>query len=404
MESPDRPPSRFVPPEEPPLPPLGEAGGTPDGEGGVQGSADPSVREVQQGPAGSPGVPERELRHPSEEGGGGTAEARARTGEGPRAADEEATGGEGAEEPRRAAIGSPLPGLEALEEVGRLGSEAQAARAPGQGDRADRPRARVIAIANQKGGVGKTTTAVNLGACLAEAGKRVLVVDLDPQGNASTGLGVERGDRRPTAYEVLMGDADVREAVVGTEVEGLWAVPSTIDLAGAEIELVSQFSREARLARALGSVVDDYDFVLVDCPPSLGLLTVNALTAADELIVPIQCEYYALEGLGQLLRNVRLVQQNVNPRLRLTGIVLTMFDPRTRLADQVVAEVRAYFGDRVYDNIIPRSVRLAEAPGFGRPIIRYDPQSKGAAAYRALAREVLGGRRGSEAGEGKEER
>jgi len=237
--------------------------------------------------------------------------------------------------------------------------------------------------------VGKSTTAVNLGACLAEAGKDVLVVDLDPQGNASTGVGIGHSDREVTIYEVLTAGTDIHGAVLETDVRGLAVVPSTIDLAGAEIELVSQFSREARLARALESVRPDYDFIFLDCPPSLGLLTVNALTAADELIVPIQCEYYALEGLGQLLKNVRLVQQNVNPRLRLTGIVMTMFDSRTKLADQVVAEVRAYFGPRVYEAVIPRSVRLAEAPGFGKTILQYDPSSKGAKAYRALAEELL---------------
>jgi chromosome partitioning protein len=237
--------------------------------------------------------------------------------------------------------------------------------------------------------VGKSTTAVNLGACLAQAGKQVLVIDLDPQGNASTGLGIDHASRKLSAYDVLTAGHSIKEAITPTSVEGLWAVASTIDLAGAEIELVTQFNRESRLARALDGVRDEFDFVLLDCPPSLGLLTVNALTAADELIVPIQCEYYALEGLGQLLKNVRLVQQNVNPDLRLTGIVMTMFDGRTKLAEQVVEEVRAYFGPRVYESIIPRSIRLAEAPGFGQPITSYDPTSRGARAYQALAGELL---------------
>ena len=250
--------------------------------------------------------------------------------------------------------------------------------------------ARVIAIVNQKGGVGKSTTAVSLGAALAELGHSVLLVDLDPQGNASTGLGIRHVAREVSTYEVLLAEARVQDAIVPTAVEGLDAVPSTIDLAGAEIELVSQFARETRLARALETVRRGlYDFVLMDCPPSLGLLTVNALTAADEVLVPIQCEYYALEGLGQLLRNVRLVQQNVNQNLRLTGIVLTMFDSRTRLSEQVVEEVRKYFGRRVYDTVIPRTVRLSEAPGYGQPITLYDPGSKGAKSYRALAGEVL---------------
>ena len=249
--------------------------------------------------------------------------------------------------------------------------------------------ARIVAIANQKGGVGKSTTAVSLGASLADLGFRVLVVDLDPQGNASTGMGIRHEAREVTVYDVIVSEAPVGDAIVHTAVEHLSALPSTIDLAGAEIELVSQFSRETRLKKALAKVREGvFDFILIDCPPSLGLLTINALTAAEELIVPIQCEYYALEGLGQLLRNVSLVQQNINPGLRLSGIVMTMFDPRTKLSEQVVEEVRRYFGPVVYDIIIPRTVRLSEAPGFGQPINVYDPKSKGAASYRELAREV----------------
>ena len=230
---------------------------------------------------------------------------------------------------------------------------------------------------------------MSLGASLAELGHRVLVVDLDPQGNASTGLGIRHEQREVTVYDVLADEAPIEQAIVPTPIDNLFAIPSTIDLAGAEIELVSQFSRELRLKKAIEPLKHDaYDYVFLDCPPSLGLLTVNALAAAEELIVPIQCEYYALEGLGQLLRNVRLVQQNVNTGLRLTGIVMTMYDPRTKLSEQVVAEVRRYFGDRVYQTVIPRTVRLSEAPGFGQPINVYDPTSKGARSYRDLAREV----------------
>jgi chromosome partitioning protein len=230
---------------------------------------------------------------------------------------------------------------------------------------------------------------VSLGAALADIGYRVLVADLDPQGNASTGMGVRHDAREVTVYDVVVAEAEIERAIVPTPVERLHAVPATIDLAGAEIELVSQFSRESRLKKAIEPVRDGvYDFILLDCPPSLGLLTINALTAAEELIVPIQCEYYALEGLGQLLRNVSLVQQNINSGLRLSGIVMTMFDSRTKLSEQVVQEVQRYFGDLVYDVIIPRTVRLSEAPGFGQPITVYDAKSKGAEAYRQLAREV----------------
>ena len=230
---------------------------------------------------------------------------------------------------------------------------------------------------------------MSLGAALADIGFRVLVADLDPQGNASTGMGIRHDAREITVYDVVVSEAAIQEAIVHTPVERLHAVPATIDLAGAEIELVSQFSRESRLKKAIEPVREGaYDFILLDCPPSLGLLTINALTAAEELIVPIQCEYYALEGLGQLLRNVSLVQQNINSGLRLSGIVMTMFDPRTKLSEQVVAEVKRHFGDLVYDVIIPRTVRLSEAPGFGQPITIYDAKSKGAEAYRQLAQEV----------------
>jgi len=254
-----------------------------------------------------------------------------------------------------------------------------------------RPLPRTLAIANQKGGVGKTTTAVNLGAGLAALGYRVLVVDLDPQGNATTGLGVDARNLSASVYDVLLADRPLEDAVEPTAVRNLFVVPATLDLAGAEIELVPAFSRELKLRRAVDGLDGQFDFTLIDCPPSLGLLTVNGLAAADEVLVPVQCEYYALEGLGQLLRNIQLVQSNLNPRLELSTIVLTMYDARTKLSDQVASEVRSHFGPRVCRNIVPRSVRLSEAPSFGQPIIVFDPTSRGAIAYRELAKEVSGG-------------
>ncbi|MDQ6616192.1 MAG: AAA family ATPase [Actinomycetota bacterium] len=250
---------------------------------------------------------------------------------------------------------------------------------------------RVLAVANQKGGVGKTTTAVNLGAALAELGYRVLVVDLDPQGNATTGLGINSRNLEATIYDVLLHDVPMEDAIEPTSLRNLFVVPATIHLAGAEIELVPTFSRELRLRRAIEQVTDNFDYIMIDCPPSLGLLTVNGLAAATEVVVPIQCEYYALEGLGQLLRNVNLVQTNLNPGLEVTTIILTMYDARTRLAEQVAREVRQHFGARVCRHLVPRTVRLSEAPSFGQPIILFDSSSRGATAYRELAKEVSGG-------------
>ncbi len=250
-------------------------------------------------------------------------------------------------------------------------------------------QATILAIANQKGGVGKTTTAVSLSAALAEQGLAVLLVDFDPQGNASSGLGHRAAPGEPSVYDVLVDDMPVADAVVATAQPRLDLVRANIDLAGAEVELVSAYSREHKLGRALDKARDRYDVIIIDCPPSLGLLTVNALTAADGVIVPIQCEYFALEGLGALRRNAELIQDQLNPELEMTGFVLTMMDSRTNLSNQVVEEVRAHFGDRVFDARIPRTVRLAEAPGFGQPITQFDPASRGAMAYRRLAREVV---------------
>ena len=253
------------------------------------------------------------------------------------------------------------------------------------------PLPRVLAVANQKGGVGKTTTSVNLGAALAELGFRVLVIDLDPQGNATTGLGIDARNFELSMYDVLMRDSSLEDCVEPTSMKNLFVAPATIALAGAEIELVPAFSRELKLKRAIETVIDDFDYVLIDCPPSLGLITVNALAAADEVLVPIQCEYYALEGLSQLMRNVHLVASNLNPRLDISTIVLTMYDARTKLSDQVATEVRDHFGNKVCRIVIPRTVRLSEAPSFGQPITAFDPASRGAIAYRELAKEVSGG-------------
>ncbi len=250
---------------------------------------------------------------------------------------------------------------------------------------------RIIAIANQKGGVGKTTTTVNLGAALAELDYRVLVIDLDPQGNATTGLGVEARNFELSMYDVIMRDQPLEDCIEPTSVKNLFVAPATIDLAGVEIELVPAFSRELKLKRAIDTVVDDFDFVLIDCPPSLGLITVNGLAAADEVLVPIQCEYYALEGLSQLLRNVNLVSTNLNQTLEVSTIVLTMYDARTRLSVDVANEVREHFSERVCRAVIPRTVRLSEAPSFGQPITVFDPASRGAVAYRELAKEVSNG-------------
>lgn len=249
---------------------------------------------------------------------------------------------------------------------------------------------RIVALANQKGGVGKTTTTVSLGAAAAELGHRVLVVDLDPQGNASTGLGINPRSLEASMYDVLLHDVPIDDAIEAASVRNLFVAPANLDLAGAEIELVPAFSREMRLKNAIASVSDDYDLVLIDCPPSLGLLTVNAFAAASEVMVPVQCEYYALEGLGQLLRNVDLVQRNLNSALRLSAIVLVMYDARTNLAQQVSSEVREHFGSVVCKTVIPRTVRLSEAPSFGQPITVFDPTSRGAVAYRDLAKEFAG--------------
>ena len=249
---------------------------------------------------------------------------------------------------------------------------------------------KVIAIANQKGGVGKTTTAVNLAACLAQKGRKVLMLDEDPQGNATSGLGFDKRDIKKCVYDTLINDVPMKDVLLHSDYENLDIIPATIQLAGAEIELVSLMNREGRLKNALERVKHDYDYVLIDCPPSLGLLTINALTAANSVLVPIQCEFYALEGVSQLMNTIKLVQRNLNPALKLEGVLMTMFDQRTNLSSDVVGEVRKYFNTKMYNTIIPRNVRLSEAPSHGQPVIVYDPKSKGAQVYSELAQEVLG--------------
>lgn len=248
---------------------------------------------------------------------------------------------------------------------------------------------RIISIASQKGGVGKTTTTINLGACLAQESKRVLIVDIDPQGNATSGLGINGNDQRNTIYEALIGQAELKEAVLPTALASLDVVPAGQRLSGAEVELVGMMARETRLKGCITKIQEDYDFVLVDTPPSLGLLTVNSLTASDSVLIPLQCEYLALEGLTQLIGAIRLVQDHLNPSLRIEGVLLTMFDARLNLSRQVAEEARKFFAERVYKTVIPRNVRLSEAPSFGKPIVLYDPHSIGADSYRELAREVL---------------
>jgi len=277
------------------------------------------------------------------------------------------------------------------EEAGLTDAPIATSSVPDQDDRPPRPLPRLIAVANQKGGVGKTTTTINLGASLALFGYRVLIVDLDPQGNATTGLGVDARGFEHSMYDVLLNDTPMVDCIEPVGIENLFVAPATLDLAGVEQELFSALSRELRLKRALSTVIDDYDFIFVDCPPSLGLITINAFAAATEILVPVQCEFYALEGLTQLQRIVSLVQKNLNEDLEISTVVLTMYDARTRLSEDVANEVRRHFPGQVQGTVIPRTVRLSEAPSFGQPITTFDPASKGARAYKALAREVSDG-------------
>ena len=248
---------------------------------------------------------------------------------------------------------------------------------------------KVIAVANQKGGVGKTTTAVNLAACLAKEGRKVLLIDSDPQGNATSGLGFDKRDVKKCIYDALINEVPMADTLKHTAYENLDVIPATIQLAGAEIELVSLMNREGRLKNALERIKHDYDYVIIDCPPSLGLLTINALTAASSVMIPVQCEFYALEGITMLMNTIQLVQRNLNPALKLEGVVMTMFDSRTNLAQDVVEEVKKYFKTKMYKTIVPRNVRLSEAPSHGMPVIDYDSKSKGAQVYMDLAQEVI---------------
>jgi len=249
---------------------------------------------------------------------------------------------------------------------------------------------KAIAIFNQKGGVGKTTTNINLAAILAMMGKKILVLDIDPQGNTTSGLGIDKKNLEYTTYELLLEeDLDVHSAILPTSTEGLYIIPASVQLAGAEVELVKMDQREKRLKKALDLVKGEYDYIFIDCPPSLGLLTINSLTAVDSVLIPIQCEFYALEGVSQLMHTINIVRRNLNPHLQIQGVVLSMFDGRTNLSIQVVEEVKKYFKDKVYTTVIPRNVRLAEAPSYGMPIFQYDPRSRGAEAYREFAEEFL---------------
>ena len=248
---------------------------------------------------------------------------------------------------------------------------------------------KIISIANQKGGVGKTTTAINLSTIIAKKGKKVLMIDADPQGNASSGVGIDRDNIELSVYDILINEIEVDEVVKKTNIKNLNICPSNINLAGAEVELVSVMSREQRLKEKLDKVKGDYDFIIIDCPPSLGLITLNAFTASDSVLIPVQCEYYALEGLGQLLNTINLVKKHLNKNIEIEGALLTMYDIRTNLSNQVVKEVKKYFNDKVYKNVIPRNVKLSEAPSYGMPISIYDPRSKGAKSYEKFVKEFL---------------